>query len=157
MDQINHTPNSCHFKNQQSSIDNHQSKSTASDFFLLSTLSHLLSGAVGSSLCAALRAGVREQPNSQMISEKSSTIRTAKQPDDFGEIIYNPNSRACGRPPHPPRPFLPRPKPRWRRGANRLWRSSLLANISVHKRSRKSGPRCSLRPKHHLGQATLGR
>jgi len=43
MDQINHTPNSCHFKNQQSSIDNHQSKSTASDFFLLSTLSHLQS------------------------------------------------------------------------------------------------------------------
>ena len=24
-----------------------------------------------------------------MISEKSSTIQTAEQPDDFGEIIYN--------------------------------------------------------------------
>ena len=35
--------------------------------------------------CAALRAKA-EQPNSQMVSEKSSTI---KQPSDFGEIIYN--------------------------------------------------------------------
>jgi hypothetical protein len=41
MDRINHTHNFFHFNNQQSSIDNHHSKSTASDFFLLSTLSHL--------------------------------------------------------------------------------------------------------------------
>ena len=33
MDRINHTPNFFHFKNQQSSLDNHHSKSTASDFF----------------------------------------------------------------------------------------------------------------------------
>ena len=31
-----------------------------------------------------------------------------------------PNSLTRGRPPHPPRPLLPRPKPRWRRGAKRL-------------------------------------
>ena len=31
-----------------------------------------------------------------------------------------PSSLTRGRPPHPPRPLLPRPKPRWRRGAKRL-------------------------------------
>ena len=29
-------------------------------------------------------------------------------------------SITCSRPPQPPRPLLPRPKPRWRRGAKRL-------------------------------------
>jgi hypothetical protein len=33
-----------------------------------------------------------------------------------------PNSLTRGRPPQPPRPLLPRPKPRWRRGAKRLSR-----------------------------------
>ena len=31
-----------------------------------------------------------------------------------------PSSLTRGRPPQPPRPLLPRPKPRWRRGAKRL-------------------------------------
>ena len=31
-----------------------------------------------------------------------------------------PSSLTRGRPPQPPRPLLPRPKPRWRRGARRL-------------------------------------
>ena len=31
-----------------------------------------------------------------------------------------PSSLTRGRPPHPPRPLLPRPKPRWRRGAKPL-------------------------------------
>ena len=31
-----------------------------------------------------------------------------------------PRSLTRGRPPQPPRPLLPRPKPRWRRGAKRL-------------------------------------
>ncbi len=54
-----------------------------------------------------------------MISEKSTAIQTAKQPDDFGEIIYNLNRLMRGRPPHPPRPF-PSVKARVRRGAKRL-------------------------------------
>jgi hypothetical protein len=33
MSRINHTPQFLHFKNQQSSLDNQQSKSTAFDFF----------------------------------------------------------------------------------------------------------------------------
>ena len=36
------------------------------------------------------------------------------------EPYEQPNSPTRGRPPHPPRPLLPRPKPRWRRGAKRL-------------------------------------
>jgi hypothetical protein len=54
-----------------------------------------------------------------MISEKSSTIQAAKQPDDFGEIIYNLNRTMRGRPPQAPRPFSP-VKARGRRGAKRL-------------------------------------
>ena len=34
--------------------------------------------------------------------------------------LLQPSSLTRGRPPHPPRPLLPRPKPRWRRGAKRL-------------------------------------
>ena len=36
------------------------------------------------------------------------------------ERPLQPSSLTRGRPPHPPRPLLPRPKPRWRRGAKRL-------------------------------------
>jgi hypothetical protein len=36
-----------------------------------------------------------------------------------------PSSLTRGRPPQPPRPLLPRPKPRWRRGAKRLDRADV--------------------------------
>ena len=56
-----------------------------------------------------------------LIDDRSTNpTEAAKQPDDFEEIIDNLNSLTRGRPPHPPRPFLPRPKPRGRRGAKRI-------------------------------------
>ena len=80
MDRINHTPNFFHFKNQKSSLDNHRSKSTASDFFLLSTLSHLT---------------LWSRRLLPMYRPPGRREGAAKQPDDFGEIIYNLNSQAA--------------------------------------------------------------
>ena len=60
-----------------------------------------------------------EQPNSPMISEKSSTIK-------------QPYARSA---PSSPPPLLPQPKPWRRRGAKRFLGGSISANISVHQRS----------------------
>ena len=68
-----------------------------------------------------------------------------------------PRSLTRGRPPQPPRPLLPRPKPRWRRGAKRLdgvdvrCEESSRIFCKIHYRAFAS----PTTPKNRLGRCTL--
>ena len=68
-----------------------------------------------------------------------------------------PSSLTRGRPPQPPRPLLPRPKPRWRRGAKRLDGADVRCEGSsrifckIHYRAFAS----PTAPKNGIGRCTL--
>ena len=70
-----------------------------------------------------------------------------------------PSSLTRGRPPQPPRPLLPRPKPRWRRGAKRLDGAEVRCEGSsrifckIHYRAFAS----PTAPKNGIGRCTLTR
>ncbi len=73
------------------------------------------------------------------------------------EWPLQPSSLTRGRPPHPPRPLLPRPKPRWRRGAKRLDGADVRCEGSsrifckIHYRAFAS----PTAPKNGMGRCTL--